>query len=94
VPKYNQHEVHNNLARSFFRLGKFDQAVRHWNEAIQIDPDYAEAHYNLGVVFAQQGKLDEAITQFKKTLELRPDYPGASENLAKAQSLWEKANGR
>ncbi len=92
--KYNQPEVHTNLARAFFRLGNLDQAIRHWNEAIQIEPNYAEAHHNLGVAFAQQGKLDEAIVQFKKTLELRPDYPGASENLTQAQLLLEKAGRR
>jgi arylsulfatase A-like enzyme len=91
--KYNQPEVHSNLAAALYRKGQLDEAAKHYNEAIRIDPNYAEAHYKLGVVFAQQGKFDEAVAQFKKTLELRPDYPGASENLTKAQSLREKAKG-
>jgi len=64
--------------------GKFDGAVSHLREALQLKPDYSDAHYNLANALANQGKFDEAIAEYQQALRLRPDYADAHCNLGNA----------
>ncbi len=52
-----------------------------YEQALRLQPDFAEAYNNLGVVRARQGKLNEAIACYEQALQLRPDYAEASNNL-------------
>jgi tetratricopeptide (TPR) repeat protein len=61
--------------------GQPDEAIRHFQEAIRLKPDYAEAHSNLGTAFYQQGRTGEAIREFQEALRLRPDFADAQRNL-------------
>ena len=70
--------------------GQPDEAIRQFQEAIRLKPDYAEAHSNLGTAFFQQGRADEAIRQYQEALRLKPDFPDARRNLDLA--LATKAN--
>jgi tetratricopeptide (TPR) repeat protein len=61
-----------------------DEAIAHYQKALQINPDYAEAHYNLGDALIRRGSANEAIAHFQKALEIDPDYAGAHINLGNA----------
>jgi len=52
--------------------GKLDEGIRHFREALRINPDFAEAHYNIGAALAWQGKLDEGIRHFREALRINP----------------------
>ncbi len=73
-----------NLGVALDKLGRADEAIAHYREAVRIRPDYAEAHYNLGVDMARKGQAEEAIAQYRRTLEIWPDYPYAHNNLGLA----------
>jgi tetratricopeptide (TPR) repeat protein len=66
------------------RRGNVPEAVGHYEQALQLNPDYAEAHYNLGAALTRQGRLQEAIGQFEQALRLNPDYAEAHNNLGAA----------
>ena len=57
--------------------GDFDRAVFHYQQALTIQPDYADAHNNLGNVLRHQGKVDEAMARFDRALEIQPDFAQA-----------------
>jgi Flp pilus assembly protein TadD len=59
-----------------------DEAIAHYQAALQIKPDYAEAHNNLGNALLQKGRVDEAITHYQAALQIKPDYAEAQNNLA------------
>src|SRR5262249_40675713 len=65
-------------------LGRFEEALAHFDQALRLRPDYAEAHNNLGIVYVKQGKLEEAIACFRQSLQERPSYPKAHNNLGNA----------
>jgi tetratricopeptide (TPR) repeat protein len=73
--------AHNNLGQALFQTGKVDEATAHYQQALQINPNYAEAHNNLGNALFQKRKVDEAIAHYQKALQINPDYFEAHNNL-------------
>ena len=66
------------------RAGRLAQATAAFEEAVAIDPGYAQAHSNLGVVLKRQGKLKEAVAAYRRAIESAPDYATAHSNLGNA----------
>lgn len=56
-------EVLNGLGYTNRKLGQFDEAIRYYQQAIALDPDYAEAREYLGEGYVTMGKLDLAKQQ-------------------------------
>jgi protein O-mannosyl-transferase len=76
--------AHFNLGNALEKMGRTDEAITHFQEALQIKPDYSEAHNNLGYVLMQKGRVDEAITHLQSALQIRPDNAEACNNLGMA----------
>ncbi len=74
----------NNLGNALLQNGDVDDAITHFQEALQINPGYVEAHINLGNALFQRGKVDEAIAQYQRALQINPDYAGAHYDLGNA----------
>ena len=49
--------AHNNLGIVLRQQGRVQEAIDHYNEALQSIPTYALAHNNLGVALKQMGKV-------------------------------------
>ncbi|MBN1268489.1 MAG: tetratricopeptide repeat protein [Kiritimatiellae bacterium] len=58
------------LGNSFFRLGDYGQAERHYREALAKDPNAPAALVNLGLTLYHQGRLDEARACYQQAVEL------------------------
>jgi tetratricopeptide (TPR) repeat protein len=71
---------HNDLGLILGQQGRIDEAIAHFQKALEIKPSYANAHQNLGVALDKRGQLDAAIVHYRKALELKPDYPGITHN--------------
>ena len=65
-------------------LGKLDDAIIAYQNALSIKPDLAETHYNMGNALKDQGKLEEAVAAYNKTISLKPDLAEAYYNLGTA----------
>jgi Flp pilus assembly protein TadD len=76
--------AHGYLGLALADLGRTEEAVAHYTEAIRIEPDVAEVHVNLGNVLAKQGKTDDAIAHYKAELRFRPNSINAHNGLASA----------
>jgi tetratricopeptide (TPR) repeat protein len=73
--------AHNNLGLVLESLGRVQEAIGHYEQALRIRPDYAEAHYNLGNTQAQVGRVPEAIGHYQQALRIKPDFSEAHCNL-------------
>ena len=71
----------NNMGIALLQAGSLDNAIRHYEQALQIKPDYADAHNNLGLALAQTGKIEEAIAHYEQALRIKPDYAEVHNNL-------------
>jgi len=76
---------HNNLADSYEKIGKLDEAMKEYKLIIErINPNYMRAYYGMGNVYKEMGKPKEAIEQYRKALRLNPKFAHAQNNLAMA----------
>ena len=70
--------------------GDVEQAIRHYRQALRLDPRNASTHNSLGTCFLRQGKSDEAIHHFREALRIRPDHAQAHNNLGLALARQDK----
>src|SRR5262249_41647968 len=75
-------DARNNRALSLLDLGRQDEAVRAWREAVASNPTHLEAVVNLGHWAWQHGHLDD-VQYLKRLTDLgrvhgdRPEYQAA-----------------
>jgi tetratricopeptide (TPR) repeat protein len=62
--------------------GDLDGAIRVYQEALALDPTFADAVQGLAMAYADKGLFDEAITWGKKLVELAPDETLAHTSLS------------
>lgn len=55
------------------RADDWDAAVRHWTEAVRLDPRSAAAHNNLAVAHEKRGDWDAARAEYEAAVRLAPD---------------------
>jgi tetratricopeptide (TPR) repeat protein len=74
--------IHSNYGAWLAGQGRMEDAIRQYNEALQIKPDDGEARYNLANMLVRQAKVQEAIAQYREVLKTVPDHLMARNNLA------------
>jgi tetratricopeptide (TPR) repeat protein len=76
--------ANNILGRALAAQGKWDDAIRHHELALQLKPDFVDAHVDLGVALVSQRRREEAIPHFEQALQLNPDSADAHYDLGDA----------
>ena len=77
----NEPVLYNISGACYAGLGQFDAAVKDYEKAIAIKPDYSKAHFNLGCTLQELGQLDASAKSFEKALVIEPYYAEAHNNL-------------
>jgi tetratricopeptide (TPR) repeat protein len=77
----NNYLAHNNLGIAYGSLGRHQDAIETYKQAIRIKPDYAEVHYNLGVAYGSLGRYQDEIEAYKQAIRIKPNYAKAHYNL-------------
>jgi Tfp pilus assembly protein PilF len=77
----NEAILYNISGACYASLGQLDTAVKRYEKALDIKPDYADAHNNLAITLQKLGQLDEAVKSYEQALVIRPDYAEAFNNL-------------
>ena len=49
-------------------LAGYDDAIKSYERAIALNPNFAEAHNNLGNVFKDLDRLDDAIKSYERAI--------------------------
>ena len=73
--------AHEHLAFAHRTEGRLAEAIRHYERALEIKPDFVDALNNLGSVLADQGRSAEALRLFEKALAIAPNHVEARNNL-------------
>ncbi len=76
--------IHHNLAEVLRSVGQLQDAVRHYERAVTLLPDWAEAHNHLGVALQESGRHDLAVACYRRALVLDERDPPTHNNLGMA----------
>jgi tetratricopeptide (TPR) repeat protein len=73
--------AHTNLGEAFYEKGMLDEAIIHYRNALQIDPNQTLAHSALGLAWLETGRPDESVRHLLRALEINPNFADAHYNL-------------
>jgi protein O-mannosyl-transferase len=89
----NNDVAHSNYANFLMDRGQLDDALAHFQTALDIRLAQSHPHYdlslaiiqgNVGVVLLRKGRVDEAIGHFRQAIDLEPNYVDPHFNLGAA----------
>ncbi|BBN13590.1 protein O-GlcNAc transferase [Marchantia polymorpha subsp. ruderalis] len=72
------------LGAIYYQLHDFDMCIAKNEEAIRLDPEFAECYGNMANALKEKGNIDHAIHYYTLAIELRPNFCDAWSNLASA----------
>jgi tetratricopeptide (TPR) repeat protein len=67
-------ESHAHIGTAKFLGGDPDDALAHFQKAVQENPTYPDVFYRMGVIHHRLGNLDESISNLRSAVELNPNY--------------------
>jgi len=94
-------ETRVQLGNLYFDAERYDDAVRWYEAALQIDPKNVNASTDLGIAYYYSNQPDRALAQFDKSLTLDPKHSKTllnigivrafgKQDLAGAEKAWER----
>jgi len=84
------------LGNEYSKLGQFEQAAAHLQQAVVHDPNYSAAWKLLGKALNEAGQLPEALTAYKSGIavaEKKGDKQAAKEMTVFAKRIEKQLNG-
>ena len=67
----------NNEGVALIQLGRYEEALKAYDKAIELNPNDAVTWCNKGVVLRVFGRYEEALKAYDKAIELKPDLAEA-----------------
>ncbi len=78
------HAAHRNLGLALMALGRVEQALASFDQAISIHSSYADAYLSRGTALHRLGRFDAAVESLKQAVALRPQLAEAHVGLGTA----------
>ena len=75
-----------NLGIVYYQAAKYEDAIKIWNKAIELNPKSAIAYNDIAAAYGAINKYDEEISACEKALSIDPTMTLAKNNLKWAQS--------
>ncbi len=63
-----------------YQKGKYEDALKHYDQAIDINPQFAEAYNNRGITKDRLGRHEEAIADYDQATRINPQFAEAYYN--------------
>jgi hypothetical protein len=82
-----QAEKHYLLGQSDYDAGKYAEAVREFQEAVLLAPDYVQAYNALGVCYDQRKEFDKAFTAYQQAVSIDPSAHYVYNNIGSSHLL-------
>jgi len=76
--------ISNNRGLAYKNLGDYNQAIKDFEAAIGMKPDYAEAYYNRGLAHKALGNVGQAIADYSQAIRIKPNLVEAYNNRGNA----------
>jgi tetratricopeptide (TPR) repeat protein len=76
--------AHCNSGIALQSLGRFHDALRCYDRAITLQPDYADAYYNKAIALRCLNQSQDAIANYDRAIRFKPDHVEAHANKGNA----------
>jgi len=73
--------AYNNRGLTYDELGRFDEAIKDLDKAVELAPTDYWAYTNRGMLFGKTGQFNKAIEDFERAIVLDPSHPETYINL-------------
>jgi tetratricopeptide (TPR) repeat protein len=70
-----------NIAQVYTSVGEYEEAIKHYTAAMEMDPNYSEYYNERGNLHLKNGLLDKALSDYLCAVELSPPFPEVYANL-------------
>jgi len=77
-------DIYLKLGNSLHELGKSNEAIDAYENALAIDPNCTEAYLYLGNIYKMQKILGKAVAAYRCAIRIRPNFAEAYHNLGAA----------
>ncbi len=74
--------AHNNLGDVYGRLGDKQAALREFQRAIELKPNYGDAYHNLANTYMELNQPDKALENYQNALKFNPSLWQSYQNIA------------
>lgn len=71
-------DVHMEKGKEFLAKGQFTDALHHFHEAVELDPNDYQIYFRRATVLLATGKVKAALPDLDKVVELKPDFTAVS----------------
>jgi tetratricopeptide (TPR) repeat protein len=65
--------IHNNIADSYYSMGKYKEAINYWDKALFLDREDARSLYMIGMSYIKMGDKNKGATLCNKAIEMDPN---------------------
>ena len=86
-PSKDTAEWHAEQGYKLAEQGRYDEAIKNYNEAIRLNPQDAKAYNNRGIAYYYLDHLERAIEDYDKAIRLNPEDAEAYYNWGFAYKL-------
>ena len=77
----NNYIAHHKLGEALAEQNRTAEAIRHYSEALRIQPNFIQTYLNLGDTYASLGNDEDAVIYYNEALQKKPNYEKAHNNL-------------
>jgi len=81
-----QYHILNNTGSALSALGRKEEAIEAYRQAISVDPKYAPPYNGLGNALSDLGRYEEAIEAFQQAISVNPKFSYPYNGLGNALS--------
>lgn len=74
--------THNNLGDVYGRHGDKQAALKEFQTAIALKPNYGDAYHNLANTYRELNQMDKALENYQKALQFNPNLWQSYQNIA------------
>ena len=82
--------AHNNLGIALREQGQSDEALVHFQRAVDLEPGFAPAQSNLGQLLLNRGESEAALVHCQEAVRLQPDTASLHHNLGNVLRVLER----
>jgi tetratricopeptide (TPR) repeat protein len=75
----------NKIGIAYHQMMQVDEAKKHYDKAIKLNPKYSEAINNLGTIYYSKKSYRRAINQYRRALKITPSSASIYSNLGTAE---------